>query len=110
MKLFVIIKNLILNGLNYYKKYQSIKIGINKPYDSEIYNIFTIPFFAESQGFPYLYLEIRQDLLINKKKITNWSQIISKSIKEIIINPKANFISAPSKDILKYFKKKNKII
>ena len=92
------------------KKNKLIKIKINKPYDSEIYNVFTIPFFAESQGFPYLYLEIRQDLLINKKKINNWSRKISKLIKEIIINPKANFILNPSKNILKYYNKKNKII
>ena len=91
------------------RKNKSIKIGINEPYICNLRGDFSIPYFAEANGLPYLLFEIRHDLIKNNSGVIKWSKILSNLLEKIIFHPIIESSIAPYKDVLIYYRKNNKI-
>ena len=100
-------KRLTLLFENEIKKNKKLKLGINQPYKMSLKGDFTLPFFAETIGLPYVLIEVRQDLLIKNKSINYWSNFISKILKKYYDHNSLNFCTKKSNKIKKYYNKKN---
>jgi len=88
---------------------KSIKIGINEPYKCNLKGDYSIPYFGESNGLPNILFEIRQDLIKNNAGIIKWSKKLSNLLEKIISHTTVESSIVPFKDVLIYYKKKNKI-
>ena len=88
---------------------KSIKIGINEPYKCNLKGDYSIPYFGESNGLPNILFEIRQDLINNKAGVIKWSHKLSNLLEKIIFHPTIKSSITAYKDVLIYYKKKNKI-
>ena len=100
------ITSLILSKL---KGNSLITVGVNQPYKLNLKGDFSIPYFAESKGLPNILFEIRQDLVSSRKGVTVWSNRLSKLLKKIIYHPRLKSSTRPAKDVLLYYKKRNRI-
>ena len=98
--------SLILEQL---KKNRSIKVGINEPYKCNLKGDFSIPYFAELNGLPCILLEIRQDLINANTGVNKWSKKLSNLLNKIIFHQNIESSVRKPKDVLLYYKKKNKI-
>ena len=92
---------------NEIKKNKKLKLGINQPYKMMLKGDFTVPFFAEINGCPYVLIEIRQDLLIKNESINYWSDLISKILKKYYDHDSLKYYTKSSKKIKEYYKKNN---
>ena len=92
---------------NEIKKNKKLKLGINQPYKMMLKGDFTVPFFAEINGCPYVLIEIRQDLLIKNESINYWSVLISKILKKYYDHDSLKYYTKSSKKIKEYYKKNN---
>ncbi len=86
-----------------------IKTGINEPYKCNLIGDFSIPYFGESNGFPCILFEIRQDLIKKIKGQIYWSNKISNILQKIIFDSTINYTAIQRKDVLVYYKRYNKI-
>ncbi len=96
-------------ALKEFQRIRSLKIGVNEPYKLDLKGDFSIPYFAEAKGLPNLLFEIRQDLIGTKKGVIIWSNRLSQLLKKIIYHSSLKSSISPSKDVLLYYKKRNKI-
>ena len=88
---------------------KSIKVGINEPYKCNLKGDYSIPYFGESNGLPCILFEIRHDLIISNTGVIKWSGKLLNLLKKIIFHPTVESSIPPYKDVLIYYKKKNKI-
>ena len=90
-------------------KSKLIKTGINEPYKCNLIGDFSIPYFGESNGFPCILFEIRQDLIKKIKGQIYWSNKISNILQKIIFDSTIKYTAIQRKDVLVYYKRYNKI-
>lgn len=107
--LFINDKRLTTHFSKEIKKNKKLVLGLNQPYKMGLEGDFTIPFFAEINGLPYVLIEMRQDLLIKKETIFYWSNLISKILKKYYDHSSLKYFTKPQNKIKKYYIDNNKI-
>jgi len=91
------------------KKNKKLVLGLNQPYKMRLEGDFTIPFFAEINGLPYVLIEVRQDLLIKKETIFYWNNLISKILIKYYDHSSLKYFTKTSNKINKYYIDNNRL-
>ncbi len=61
----------------------SVNIGMNQPYTVSDEEDYTVPEFGEATGLPHVLIEIRQDLINNRKYLAQWIVLFTMACRDL---------------------------
>ena len=71
-------------------------VGDNEPYSGRDFHGYTMQRHADAKGFANLLVEIRQDLIDTPDGTTEWAEILSGVLRDILADPGVHAVGAPA--------------
>lgn len=78
---------------------QNLSVGENDPYPVALDEDYTVPVHAEARGLPYVLFEIRQDQLMSKAGIAQWTQRLCDMLSKMQDDPSLDYLAEPATDV-----------